>query len=118
MMPQSPLALLLLAPLWLAESHHHPAASVTSISAGAYINSQNIDSPDFSAGAQSGTASGVQSHVLSATFKMFTFVPIGASAFAVKATGIRHVQPTFRVTDNTGLALNTYRSAGETCSAA
>ena len=114
MMSQSPLALLLL-PLRLAESHYCPAASVTSVPAGIYSNSQNIE-PDFSASAQSGTVSEVQSHVLSTTLKVFTFVPIGASV--VQETGSRHVQPTFRVTDNTGLALNTHRSAGETCSAA
>ena len=86
------------------------AAPVNSTPSGVYqISFQNVGSPDFTASAGSASPSGLQSLGLVGTPEAFTFVPIATSTFVVKATGIRHVQATFRVTNNTGLTLNSLK---------
>ncbi|WP_407543321.1 hypothetical protein Q0M94_25665 (plasmid) [Deinococcus radiomollis] len=69
------------------------------------ISFQNVGSPNFSAS----VPSALQTQGLVATPEAFIFDHVSSSTFVVKATGIRHVQATFQVTNNTGLTLNSLK---------
>jgi len=86
------------------------SAPVAITPAGVYqISFQKVGSPDFSVSAQSLTASGLQTQGLVSTPDAFTFARVANSTFVVAATSLRHVQATFRVTNNTGLTLNSLK---------
>ncbi|ULH17882.1 hypothetical protein MF271_23185 (plasmid) [Deinococcus sp. KNUC1210] len=80
--------------------------------AGVYqVSFQNVGTGDFAASAQLAAPLRSQSlfDVPESAGGGFTFDGLGSATFVVKATGIRHVQATFKVTNNTGLTLNSLK---------